>query len=112
MLPATPRIPQQNPSSRHETEFPSGTGPGSHDELEWPFCCGEYPPLKGFPGAVVCTGGRGIGGYTWVLALLEQREPRAAIARYRQIYAEVRVGLESGQAAAQGLVAARPDPLR
>jgi len=25
MLPATPRIPQQNPSSRHETEFPSGT---------------------------------------------------------------------------------------
>jgi DNA-binding GntR family transcriptional regulator len=53
-----------------------------------------------------------IDGYTEVLALLEQREPQAAIARYRQIYAEVRADLESGQAAAQGLVATRPDPLR
>jgi hypothetical protein len=25
MVPATPLIPQQNPSSRYETEFPSGT---------------------------------------------------------------------------------------
>jgi hypothetical protein len=27
MMPATLPIPQQNPSSRHETEFPSGTRP-------------------------------------------------------------------------------------
>lgn len=53
-----------------------------------------------------------IDGYTEVLTLLEQGEPQAAIARYRQIYAEVRAGLESGQGAAQGLEAARPDPLR
>lgn len=53
-----------------------------------------------------------IDGYTEVLALLDQREPQAAVARYRQIYAEVRADLESGQAAAQGLVTARPDPLR
>jgi DNA-binding GntR family transcriptional regulator len=53
-----------------------------------------------------------IDGYTEVLMLLEQGEPRAAIARYRQIYAEVRADLESGQAAAQGREAARPDPLR
>ena len=52
-----------------------------------------------------------IDGYTEVLALLERDEPQAAVARYRQIYAEVRAGLESGQAAPQGLVAARPDPL-
>ena len=37
---------------------------------------------------------------------------RAAIARYRRIYAEVRAELESGEAAAQGLEAACPDPLR
>jgi DNA-binding GntR family transcriptional regulator len=53
-----------------------------------------------------------IDGYTEVLRLLEQDDPQAAVARYRQIYAEVRAGLESGEAAAQGLVAARPDPLR
>lgn len=53
-----------------------------------------------------------IDGYTEVLTLLEQGEPQAAIARYRQIYAEVRADLESGQGAAQGLEAARPDPLR
>ena len=53
-----------------------------------------------------------IDGYTEVLALLEQDDPQGAIARYRQIYAEVRAGLESGEAAAQGLVTARPDPLR
>ncbi len=53
-----------------------------------------------------------IDGYTEVLTLLEQGQPRAAIARYRQIYAEVRADLESGQGAAQGLEAARPDPLR
>lgn len=53
-----------------------------------------------------------IDGYTEVLALLEQDDPQRAIARYRQIYAEVRAGLESGEAAAQGLVTARPDPLR
>jgi DNA-binding GntR family transcriptional regulator len=52
-----------------------------------------------------------IDGYTAVLALLEQDDPQAAITRYRQIYAEVRAGLESGEAAAQGFVAARPDPL-
>jgi DNA-binding GntR family transcriptional regulator len=53
-----------------------------------------------------------IDGYTEVLALLERDDPQRAIARYRQIYAEVRAGLESGEAAAQGLVTARPDPLR
>jgi DNA-binding GntR family transcriptional regulator len=53
-----------------------------------------------------------IDGYAEVLTLLEQDEPQAAIARYRQIYADVRAGLESGEAAAQGLVPARPDPLR
>ena len=53
-----------------------------------------------------------IDGYTEVLALLERGDSAAAIARYRQIYAEVRAGLESGEAAAQGLVTARPDPLR
>jgi len=53
-----------------------------------------------------------IDGYTEVLTLLEQGKPQAAIVRYRQIYAEVRADLESGQGAAQGLVAARPDPLR
>jgi len=53
-----------------------------------------------------------IDGYTDVLALLEQGNAQAAIARYRQIYAEVRAQLESGEAAAQGLIAARPDPLR
>ena len=52
-----------------------------------------------------------IDGYTEMLALLEQGESQAAIVRYRQIYAEARAGLESGEAAAQGLVAARPDPL-
>ena len=50
--------------------------------------------------------------YTEVLTLLEHGDPQAAIARYRQIYAEVRAELESGQAAAQGLVATRPDLLR
>ena len=29
--------------------------PGARDHLEWPFCGDEYPPLKGSPGAVVCT---------------------------------------------------------
>lgn len=29
--------------------------PGMRDELEWPFCGDEYPPLKDSPGAVVCT---------------------------------------------------------
>ncbi len=53
-----------------------------------------------------------IDGYTEVLALLERGDSQAAIARYRQIYTEARAGLESGEAAAQGLVAARPDPLR
>ena len=59
-----------------------------------------------------------IDGYTEVLALLEQGDPQVAIARYRQIYAEVRAELESGesgvsgQATAQGLVTARPDLLR
>lgn len=53
-----------------------------------------------------------IDGYAEVLTLLEQDDPHGAIARYRQIYAEVRAGLESGEAAAQGLVTARPDPLR
>jgi len=53
-----------------------------------------------------------IDGYTEVLTLLEGDEPQGAVARYRQIYAEVRAGLESGEAAAQGLVPARPDPLR
>jgi len=52
-----------------------------------------------------------IDGYTEMLALLEQGDSQAAIVRYRQIYAEARAGLESGEAAAQGLVAARPDPL-
>jgi DNA-binding GntR family transcriptional regulator len=52
-----------------------------------------------------------IDGYAEVLALLEEDDPQGAIARYRQIYAEVRAGLESGEAAAQGLVTARPDPL-
>ena len=53
-----------------------------------------------------------IDGYAEVLALLERDDPQGAVARYRQIYAEVRTGLESGEAAAQGLVTARPDPLR
>jgi hypothetical protein len=53
-----------------------------------------------------------IDGYAEVLALLEQDDQQGAVARYRQIYAEVRTGLESGEAAAQGLVTARPDPLR
>ena len=53
-----------------------------------------------------------IDGYTEVLALLEHGDSQAAIARYRQIYTEARAGLESGEAAAHGLVAARPDPLR
>jgi len=53
-----------------------------------------------------------IDGYTEVLALLERGESPAAIARYRQIYTEARTALESGEAAAQGLVAARPEPLR
>lgn len=30
-------------------------GPWTHSELELPFCGDEYPPLKGSPGAVVCT---------------------------------------------------------
>lgn len=29
--------------------------PGARADLEWPFCGDEYPPLKGSPGAVVCT---------------------------------------------------------
>jgi DNA-binding GntR family transcriptional regulator len=37
-----------------------------------------------------------IDGYAEVLALLEQDDPQGAIIRYRQIYAEVRAGLESG----------------
>ena len=53
-----------------------------------------------------------INGYTAVLMLLEQGDTRAAITRYRQIYAEVRAELESGEGAAQSLDAARPDPLR
>jgi DNA-binding GntR family transcriptional regulator len=53
-----------------------------------------------------------IDGYTAVLMLLQQGDTRAAITRYRQIYAEVRAELESGEGAAQGLDAARPDPLR
>ena len=53
-----------------------------------------------------------IDGYTEMLALLEQGDSQAAIVRYRQIYAEARAGLESGEAAAQRLEAARPDPLR
>jgi hypothetical protein len=44
--------------------------------------------------------------------LLEHGDAQAAIARYRRIYAEVRAELESGEAAAQGLEAACPDPLR
>jgi len=53
-----------------------------------------------------------IDGYTEVLMRLEQGDPQAAIARYRQIYAEVRAELESGEGAAQSLDAAGPDPLR
>jgi len=53
-----------------------------------------------------------IDGYTEVLTLLEQGDTRAAITRYRRIYDDVRADLESGEAAAQGFVAARPDPLR
>jgi DNA-binding GntR family transcriptional regulator len=53
-----------------------------------------------------------IDGYTEVLALLERGDSQAAIVRYRQIYTEARARLESGEAAAQGLVTARPDPLR
>jgi DNA-binding GntR family transcriptional regulator len=53
-----------------------------------------------------------IDGYTEVLALLERGDSQAAIARYRRIYTDVRTGLESGEATAQGLVAARPEPLR
>jgi hypothetical protein len=30
-------------------------GHRGHDELKWPFCGDEYPPLKGSPGALVCT---------------------------------------------------------
>ena len=48
-----------------------------------------------------------IDGYTEVLALLEHGDAQAAMARYRRIYAEVRADLESGEAAAQGLEAAR-----
>ena len=51
-------------------------------------------------------------GYTEVLVLLEHGDAQAAIARYRRIYAEVRAELESGEAAAQGLETASPDPLR
>ena len=50
-----------------------------------------------------------IDGYTKVLMLLERGDPQAAITRYRQIYAEVRAGLESGEGPAQSLDAARPD---
>ena len=53
-----------------------------------------------------------IDGYTEVLVLLEHGDAQAAMARYRRIYAEVRADLESGEAAAQGLEAACPDPLR
>ena len=52
-----------------------------------------------------------IDGYTEVLVLLEHGDAQAAMARYRRIYAEVRAELESGEAAAQGLEAACPDPL-
>lgn len=39
------------------------TGPGKwgrlaprpRDQMMWPFCGDEYPPLKGSPGTVVCT---------------------------------------------------------
>ncbi len=50
-----------------------------------------------------------INGYAAVLTLLEQGDTRAAIARHRQIYAEVRAELESGEGAAQSLDAACPD---
>ena len=53
-----------------------------------------------------------IDGYSEVLMRLEQGAPQAAITRYRQIYAEVRAELESGEGAAQSLDAAGPDPLR
>ena len=53
-----------------------------------------------------------IDGYTEVLALPHRGDSRAAIARYRRIYTDARARLESGEAAAQGLIAARPDPLR
>jgi DNA-binding GntR family transcriptional regulator len=53
-----------------------------------------------------------IDGYTEVLTLLERGDVPGAIARYRQIYADVRSGLESGEPAAQGLEPARPEPLR
>jgi DNA-binding GntR family transcriptional regulator len=53
-----------------------------------------------------------IDGYTEVLMLLERGDVQDAVARYRQIYADVRAELESGEPAAQGLEAARPDPLR
>jgi DNA-binding GntR family transcriptional regulator len=53
-----------------------------------------------------------IDGYTEVLVLLEHGDAQAAMARYRRIYAEVRADLESGEAAAQGLETASPDPLR
>jgi len=53
-----------------------------------------------------------IDGYTEVLMRLEQGAPQDAITRYRQIYAEVRADLESGEGAAQSLDAAGPDPLR
>ncbi len=49
---------------------------------------------------------------TQVQAVSEHGDAQAAIARYRRIYAEVRAELESGEAAAQGLEAACPDPLR
>ena len=49
---------------------------------------------------------------TEVLVLLEHGDAQAAIARYRRVYAEVRAELESGEAAAQGLETASPDPLR
>jgi hypothetical protein len=29
--------------------------PRRRDEMQWPFCGDEYPPLKGSPGTVVCT---------------------------------------------------------
>jgi hypothetical protein len=51
-------------------------------------------------------------GYSEVLVLLEHGDAQAAIARYRRVYAEVRAELESGEAAAQGLETASPDPLR
>jgi hypothetical protein len=34
---------------------PGRLAPQAHSELDWPFCGDEYPPLKGSPGAVVCT---------------------------------------------------------